>query len=392
MENQSFHLRAMLRLPLISLVLGSAIMLGGCTTTTERAPIDPPPVLARVDQVNAELRNLPPPVQKTVVAVYDLEDLTGQYKERDNVQSLSRAVTQGGGDILITALQDAGERRWFTVLERKELDNLLKERQIVTEMRRLYRKEQNVDASILPPLMHAGVIIEGAIIGYDTNTVTGGAGAGFLAISASTKYVQDTVTVTLRAVSTKSGEVLASVTARKAIASYALSGGAFRFIKLDELLEAEVGVTYNEPKQIAVQSVIEKAVMGLVVEGADRGIWKFSDPAAGEEITQAYRDDRYGKRLTTAALYPQPAETRPPLGVTSTIPVPANRPGHQVAAQQRPNAVNAAKTPTIIQRIIRGGQPGSVGQAPAAPVRTEIETAPPQELPPPAGAGEPALG
>lgn len=392
MENQLHFRKNKARLLVIGLALVGASALSGCATTTHQEQINPPPVLSKVDVVNAELRNLPPPVQKTVVAVYDLEDRTGQYKERDNVQSLSRAVTQGGGDILITALQDAGERRWFTVLERKELDNLLKERQIVTEMRRIYRKEQNIDASVLPPLMHAGIIIEGAIIGYDTNTVTGGAGAGFLGISASAKYIQDTVTVTLRAVSTKSGEVLSTVTARKAIASYGISGGAFRFVKLDELLEAEVGVTYNEPKQIAIQSVIEKAVIGLIVEGAERGVWNFADPAAGEEITQFYRDYKYGKRLTTAAITPEPTETEPPLGVPSTVPVPVSLTVHRVAAAQPDSSV--PDKPTIMQRIIRGGQPGSVVKPPSAPTQTQIEPPPTQdqEPPPPVSPEEPALG
>lgn len=380
------------RLLLIGLAFFAATALTGCTATTQRGPIDPPPVLAQVDIVNAELRNLPPPVQKTVVAVYDLEDRTGQYKERDNVQTLSRAVTQGGGDILITALQDAGERRWFTVLERKELDNLLKERQIVTEMRRIYRNEQQIDARVLPPLMHAGIIIEGAIIGYDTNTVTGGAGAGFLGISASAKYVQDTVTVTLRAVSTKSGEVLANVTARKAIASYGISGGAFRFVKLDELLEAEVGTTYNEPKQIAIQSVVEKAVVGLIIEGAERGVWEFADPAASDEITRGYRNYKYGRVNAEVAISPEPVETEPPLGVASTVPVPVSRPARQVAAAQPENT--EARKPTIIQRIIRGGQPATDRKVPTVPTQTQTDSAPTDEpnLPPPVAPDEPALG
>ena len=53
-----------------------------------------------------------------------------------DVQTLSRAVTQGATSMLIKALQDAGDGSWFTVIEREQLDNLLKERQIITEMRR----------------------------------------------------------------------------------------------------------------------------------------------------------------------------------------------------------------------------------------------------------------
>lgn len=165
--------------------------LAGCVTT--ESYIDTLPVVAPVSYPNDALRRLPSPAEKTAVAVYDLEDLTGQFKERENVQTLSRAVTQGGAAILIKALQDAGERRWFTVLERKELDDLLKERQIITEMRRLYRGEEKIDPSVLPPLLHASIIVEGGIIGYDTNIVTGGAGANFLGIGGDAKYIQDVV-------------------------------------------------------------------------------------------------------------------------------------------------------------------------------------------------------
>ncbi len=217
------------------------------------------PVLTPVTKQSQSLRTLPAPTARIAVAVYDFPDLTGQYKERDNVQTLSRAVTQGGAPMLIKALQDAGERRWFSVLDRARLDDILKERQIVTEMRRIYRNEQQIDARVLPPLDHAGIIMQGGITGYDTNTMTGGLGARYLGIGADAKWQQDTVTVTLRAVSTNTGEVLSSVSIHKMIASTALQGGTFRYIALDRILEVEAGVTQNEPKQIAVQQAIEKA-------------------------------------------------------------------------------------------------------------------------------------
>src|SRR5690606_11228931 len=140
-------------------------------------------------------------------------DLTGQYGESSTGgQTLSHAVTQGGVSLLIKALQDAGERRWFTVLDRSRLDDTLKERQIVTEMRRIYRDEAEVPASVLPPLQHASISIQGGITRYDTYTKTGGLGARYLGIGADTKWQQDTVTISLRAVSTNTSEVLASVT------------------------------------------------------------------------------------------------------------------------------------------------------------------------------------
>lgn len=297
-------------------------MLAGCqTAAVMETPISQKPVITPVTAPNDALRVLPAPTERIPVAVYDFPDLTGQFKELQNVQTLSKAVTQGGAPMLIKALQDAGERRWFTVLDRARLDDILKERQIVTEMRRIYRNEQQISASALPPLRHAGIILEGGIIGYDTNTMTGGVGARYLGIGADTKWQQDTVTVTLRAVSTNTGEVLTSVTIHKMIASTSLQGGAFRYVMLDRILEAEAGVTQNEPKQIAVQQAIEKAVKSLVIEGAELGVWSFRDRAAGARIIAAYNKEKYGEKLTAAAESAPAPDTVNPTQVVETVPV-----------------------------------------------------------------------
>lgn len=363
------------------------LSLSGCVT--QEAFFDTPPVIAPVSRPNDDLRRVPPPREKTVLAVYSYEDLTGQFKERDDVQSLSRAVTQGGAAMLIQALQDAGERRWFTVLERKELDNLLKERQIVTEMRRLYRNETQLDPKVIPPLLHANIIIEGGIIGYDTNIMTGGVGAGFLGISGDTKYIQDVVTVTLRAVSTKTGEVLTTVTVRKAVASYALQGGAFRYVKIDELFMAEAGVTYNEPKQIAVQSAIEKAVEGLIVEGAELSLWDFRDPAAGRAYIEAYRAQEYGDRLTVAA------QTLPPPATPAAAPTVQTVPTGRVQVSQRsaPAASAQAPAPRVVTQPPAQQNLRQLPGVPSnAPIQRQIEEQAPRQLPPAPAPDEDAVG
>lgn len=351
----------MRRMVLATCVLAGVMALSACSVTSESV-LDLAPEVATVSRPNDALRRMPEPRERTVVAVYAYNDLTGQYRERDNVQTLSRAVTQGGAPVLIKALQDAGEGRWFTVLERSELDNLLRERQILTEMRRIYRNENQVNASVLPPLLHASIIIEGGIIGYDTNTVTGGVGARFLGIGASQRYLQDTVTVSLRAVSTKTGEVLTTVTTRKAVVSHALQGGAFRYLKLDELLEAETGVTYNEPKQIAVESAIEEAVRSLIVEGSAIGIWSFRDGAAGQQFVADYRDRKYRERLTLAAETPVAPRTQGANQIADTV----------------------ARAPQPVQvRTIRPAQ--SQAQPGAAPAQQQV---PQQSLPPAPEPGE----
>lgn len=240
------------------------------------------------------LNQLPPPQRQVAIAVYGFTDQTGQFKPTESSQTLSRAVTQGAGSMLVKALQDTGSRGWFTVVERERLDNLLKERQIIGEMRKRYLGEEQVDPNALPALLFAGVLLEGGIVGYDTNTVTGGAGAAFLGIGARAEYRQDTVTVYLRAVSVRTGEVLTNITASKTIASQAIGASAYRFVAFKELLEAEWGITSNEPDQVALQQAIEKAVYGLVLEGVELDLWRFEDMAAAQSILSTYRAERDG--------------------------------------------------------------------------------------------------
>ena len=210
-----------------------------------------PPVLNPLTRTARELIELPPPRRKVAVAVYNYSDQTGQFKPADGVQQLSKAVTQGATSVLIKALQDAGNGSWFTVVERNRLDNLMKERRIITNMRSLYLGERKINPKALPPLLFAGILLEGGIIGYDSNTKTGGAGARYLGIGGDVQYREDTVTVYLRAVSTKTGEVLLSIVSHKTIISIGVRGSAFKFVAIDKILEAEAGITRNEPEQLA---------------------------------------------------------------------------------------------------------------------------------------------
>jgi curli production assembly/transport component CsgG len=274
-------------------------LLCGCASIGEdgRSTIPETTSLAFIPQKTQTQRLLgviPPPQRPIAVAVYDFTDQTGQFKPTENTQTLSRAVTQGASSILVKALQDAGNRSWFTIVERESLKDLLSERQIIREMRERYLGEREVNPQALPALLFAGVLLEGGIISYDSNTVTGGAGAAFLGIGGHADYRQDTVTVYLRAVSVRTGEVLTTVTASKTIASKAISANAFKFVAFKELLEAEAGITTNEPDHLALQQAIEKAVYQLVMEGVELKLWNFADPKAGWPLLWRYQQERDG--------------------------------------------------------------------------------------------------
>ena len=220
-----------------------------------------------------QLLNLPPPNTKAVVAVYEFLDKTGQRKALDNIASFSTAVTQGGIDILIEALRDAGRGNWFAVVERAGLDGLTRERQLIKNTRDMYEGE---GANRLKPLLYAGIIIEGGIVGYDTNLRTGGSGARTLGIGTRHQYREDKVTVVLRAVLVQTGEVLLNATATKTILSTGGGTDFFRFYELGtQLVEAESGSTENEAVNHAVRAAIEAAVYGLVIKGLEQQVWDF---------------------------------------------------------------------------------------------------------------------
>ena len=222
-----------------------------------------------------ELLNLPPAEKKPIVAVYTFQDLTGQRKSVQNIASFSTAVIQGGTEMLIDALKAAGDGTWFRVVERKGIDHLVRERQIIRSGREEAAKVLGEEAPTLGPMLFAGMIIEGGIIGYDSNIMTGGRGARTLGIGGSRQYRQDQVTVSLRAVSVLTGEVLLNVQAKKTIFSYGSSGDIFRFIEQGtQLIEFEDGTGKNESVTYSVRTAIEAAVLELVNQGHERGLWK----------------------------------------------------------------------------------------------------------------------
>ena len=208
---------------------------------------------------------------KVVVAVYSFTDKTGQRKDSGQIAKLSSAVTQGGESILIKELQEIGDGNWFRVVERVGLDNLLKERQLIRSAR-----EEARDSSQLKPILYAGMIIEGAIVSYDTNLRTGGAGIRLLGIGPSTQYQEDMVTVSIRAISTQTGEVLLTITTQKTILSYSAGVSVFRFYDQGtKSFETEFGMTSTEAGIYSIKSAINLAVEEMIFKGELKGLWKF---------------------------------------------------------------------------------------------------------------------
>jgi curli production assembly/transport component CsgG len=173
------------------------------------------------------------------------------------------------------SLQEVGNRQWFTVVERVGLDNLLKERQMIKQTREIY---DGANAKMLPPLQMAGVILEGGIIDYNSNTLTGGTGARWLGIGAQTAYTQDIVVISLRLVSVQTGEVLTTVTVEKNLLSTADGTTALKFFnQATRAFEFDSSQTFNEPGNYALRSAIETAVIELINKGERQNLWKFKE-------------------------------------------------------------------------------------------------------------------
>lgn len=243
------------------------ISLGGCMSTNELSLRDNPVSLEHSSALD-KINELPKPAVPVVVAVYDFPDMTGQRRDKDGVSSLSTAVTQGGTTLLIDALKGAGNGQWFKVVERNKIDDLAKERQLVRQTREEYLGK---DANKLDPMLYAGIILQGGIIGYDTNIVSGGAGARYLGIGLTTQYRKDQVVVALRAVSTNTGEIIMNVQVTKTILSTSNDLSGFKYIEAGtKLVEVETGTATNEAGTIAIKSAIDEAVFELVKQGIEK--------------------------------------------------------------------------------------------------------------------------
>lgn len=269
--------------------------LGSCTPSLYQPFNDRDARLGPETPMKKELLDLPGPKEPVYVAVYKFRDQTGQYKESNVGANWSTAVTQGATNILIRALEESG---WFIPIERENISNLLNERKIIRSSREQYEGGGNV---LLPPLLFAGVLLEGGIVSYETNIFTGGAGVRYFGADASSQYREDRVSIYLRAVSTNNGKILKTIYTTKSILSQEVSAGFFRYVKFKRLLEAETGYTYNEPTEMAITEAVEKAVYSMILEGAKDNLWTFAEES--EEVTSLLTDYEKEKEETRKTDY-----------------------------------------------------------------------------------------
>ena len=254
-------------------VLAVACFITGCASTDRPIMYDDPYVTG-TSQTDM-LRAVKPLKDQPIIdiAVYDFPDMTGQRKPSTKFSQLSMAVSQGSDAWVIKALKEVAQGNFFRVVERSGLDNLVKERQLIRSTRELYDGDEGAN-TVLKPLLFAGLIVEGGIVGYDANVSSGGDGARYFGIGVHEEYRVDQVTVSMRLVSVQTGEVLLTAEATKSIASFKTGADVFRFLDLGtKALEIESGVASNEPVNYAVRSAIEYCVYLLLAQGDQKGYW-----------------------------------------------------------------------------------------------------------------------
>jgi hypothetical protein len=225
------------------------------------------------------------------------------------------------------------------VVERVGLDNLVKERQLIRNQREVYEGKY---ARPLKPMTVAGIVIEGGIIGYDSNIRSGGNGARFLGIGGSQQYRVDEVVISMRIVSVNSGEVLLTNAVSKTIYSTQHNVGVLRFVDAGtKALELENGAALNEPTTYAVRVAIEQAVYDMIVEGEKKGLWRYKKPKPIQPpvIQEEVKKDELIQPQTDQKIQSQ----------ETPVPEPKNNGSVSSVEQQNPvNTSNVSKTDTTV--------------------------------------------
>lgn len=366
-------LHQMLLLPVVLAISAcSQIPISG-PSTVKPSNVRADAVLTPNTRITRDLLTLPPPMYRVPVGVYAFRDMTGQFKPQPD-SNLSNAVTQGAASLLVKTLLDSN---WFIPVEREGLQNLLTERRIARAIE--LPGDKGRPAANFPQLLPAYYLLEGGITGYEQNVRTGGDGANLLGLGADVKFQVDQVTINLRSVDIRSGQLVNSVSVTKTIYSHSLNASAYKYVAYKTLLQAESGFTNNEPAQLAVKEAIETAVIHLILQGVRDKAWALRNEADwGQAVVQSYMQEAEANSLglmTSIPAAPVPLKSR----VQQVMILPAQQP--QMVRPAAPAAPAAAAPATRSPATAPVTRPPVL--APVAPVLAPVlpEPAPASIMP-----------
>jgi hypothetical protein len=186
-------------------------------------------------------------------------------------------------------------------------------------------------------------------------------------VGAETKYSINQVTVNLRSVDVRTGQVVNSVSVTKTLFSHEISSSIYKYISYKTLLQAEGGYSTNEPSQLAVKEAIETAVIHLTLQGIASRVWSLKN-----------EQDWY---LPTVQNYMREAELQladpesPPSGQNTTVSMrdptlirPPQLPLHlQAAAVEQPTLPPVPPAAPAVTGRAAPVTPRFAAVAPAAP-------------------------
>ena len=199
------------------------------------------------------LASLPEREDKPAVAVYSIDDRTGQYKE-----SGSAVVTQGATDMMITALKRS---RQFKVLDRVNFGDFMNEQNLKTNDRLSPGQGPSIGQ-----MTGADYVIQGAITEYQVDRNTGGVGLNIGGVGGSKEYARATTAVDLRLVDSSSGEVVWSESLKGEIVGEKVGLQAFSFMG-NNIVEFETGRGKQEVINLVIRTLLEESVYKIYESG-----------------------------------------------------------------------------------------------------------------------------
>ena len=199
------------------------------------------------------LAALPERENKISIAVYNIEDKTGQYKIGG-----STMVTQGAEDMLITALKRS---RQFKVLDRINFRNLSTELDL-----KEYQRLAEGEGPDLGELTGADYVIDGAVTEYQIDRETGGTGLTIAGIGGSREVAVASTALDLRLIDTTSGEIVWAESLKGRIEGSRVNAQTFSFLG-DNIVEFESGQGAQEVINLAVRTLLEEGVYRLIESG-----------------------------------------------------------------------------------------------------------------------------
>lgn len=250
-------------LALALMIIVPALLKGGVPVdvpdpgTLERMTNSP---TVNITIVTEELSNLTPPEERVPLAVYELRDKTGQYKDDEIGTRKSTIMSQGAVEMLITALDRSGQ---FKVLDRVIFQHILTEQ----DLRGKKRLVNDDSYPHLNKLIGAKYIIEGAVTEYNCDVVTSGVGLTIGGKGGRYKYAKATAAIDLRVTDVSTGEVVKTLSMRDKMVGKMVGLNIFAFFNGASLYEFELGKADQEPINLVIRRLIEHMVLELVKSG-----------------------------------------------------------------------------------------------------------------------------